>query len=69
MRTRSFKMSAASATVISGEAKEMAVASASGSRTSEAKLVNMPATLSRPRPSWPSGREVRTAVPSSPRMA
>ncbi len=69
MRTRSFSTIAASATVISGEANEMAVASASGSRTSAAKLLNMPPTLSRPRPSWPSGREVRTAVPSSPRKA
>ena len=51
-------MTAASATVISGEAKEIAVASASGSRVSAEKLVNMPNTLSSPRPSWPSGRLV-----------
>ncbi len=32
--------------MISGEAKEIAVASASGSRVSAEKLVNMPPTLS-----------------------
>ena len=42
---------------------------ASGNRVSDEKLVNMPQTLSRPRPSCPSGRLVRTAVASSPRMA
>ena len=51
-------MIAANATVISGEAKEIAVASASGSRVSAEKLVYMPQTLSAPRPSWPSGRRV-----------
>ena len=51
-------MTAAKATVISGEAKEIAVASASGSRASAEKLVNMPPTLSAPRPSWPNGRRV-----------
>ena len=51
-----------SATVISGEAKEIAVASTSGSRASAAKLRNMPATLIRPRPKWPNGRSVRTAA-------
>jgi hypothetical protein len=67
MRTRSLRITAASATVINGEAKEIAVASASGSRASAAKLENMPTTLSVPRPSWPSGRLVRTASISWPR--
>ncbi len=50
-RTRSFRINAASATVINGDANWMAVASASGSRASAEKLLNMPQTLSEPRPS------------------
>ena len=60
---------AASATVISGDANDSALASASGSRASAAKLRNMPATLIMPRPIWPNGRSVRTADISSPRQA
>jgi hypothetical protein len=62
-------MIAASATVMSGAANEMVVASTSGSRASAAKLRNMPNTLMMPRPTWPSGRPVRTAEPSSRRAA
>ena len=69
MRTRSFRISAASATVISGEAKLMAVASAKGSRVSAEKLVNMPKVESAPRPSCPNGRLVRMALMNSPRNA
>ena len=61
MRTRSPRNSAANATVMSGAANEIAVASTSGSRASAAKLRNMPATLIGPRVMWPSGRLVRTA--------
>ena len=39
-------MTAAKATVINGEAKEIAVASANGSRASAEKLLYMPPTLS-----------------------
>jgi len=54
---------------ISGEAKEIAVTSAIGSRVSAPKLVNMPKVDRVPRPSWPNGRLVRTALINSPRMA
>src|SRR6516162_4388170 len=66
MRTRSFRITAASATVMSGEANEIAIASASGRRVSAEKLLNMPQTLSDPRPNCPSGLLVRTAEASSP---
>ena len=66
---RSFRMIAASATVINGVANEIAVASTSGSRASAAKLQNMPTTLISPRVTWPSGRPVRSAATSSPRQA
>jgi len=65
MRTRSLSRIAAIATVMSGAANEMAVASTMGSRASAEKLQNMPSTLMRPRPTWPSGRVVRTAAASS----
>ena len=60
---------AASATVISGDANEIAVASANGSRCNAEKLVYMPPTLSAPRPSCPNTRVVRTASMNSPRNA
>src|SRR6185312_3555173 len=47
MRTRSFRKSADIATVISGDTKEMAVASTIGSRARAAKLQNMPQMLIR----------------------
>src|SRR3954463_3596596 len=53
MRTRSFRKSADIATVISGDTKEMAVASTMGSRARAAKLQNMPQILMRPRPNCP----------------
>ena len=49
MRTRSPRNHAANATVISGAANEIAVASTSGSRASAAKLRNMPHMLIVPR--------------------
>ena len=64
MRTRSFRKSADIATVISGDTKEMAVASTIGSRARAAKLQNMPQMLIKPRPICPRGRTVRTAAAS-----
>ncbi len=55
--------------MISGDANVMVVTSTIGSRASAAKLKNMPTTLIAPRPRWPNGREVRTAVISSRRHA
>ena len=55
--------------MISGAANEIAVASTSGSRASDAKLRNMPSTLMTPRATCPNGRPVRTAVMSSRRAA
>ena len=69
MRTRSPRNHAANATVISGAANEIAVASTSGSRASAAKLRNMPHMLIVPRPKWPNGRSVRTTSASSRRQA
>jgi hypothetical protein len=69
MRTRSLSSMAASATVINGEANEIAVTSASGSRASAAKLKNMPAAPMVPRPNCPMIREVRNAASSSRRSA
>ena len=69
MRTRSLRNTAASATVISGAANWIAVASTSGSRASAEKLKNMPPMLIMPRPRWPSSRVVRTAAVSSLRQA
>jgi len=63
MRTRSLRINAASATLISGEVNEIALASISGSRASAPKLQNMPTTLSTPRLAWPSGRSVRGVSP------
>src|SRR6266550_3836063 len=68
MRTRSPRNHAANATVISGAANEIAVASTSGSRASAAKLRNMPAMLMAPRSRWPSGRSVRMTSASSRRQ-
>ena len=52
---------------------EIAFARSSGDldrvRANAAKLKNIPNTLMMPRPRWPSGRPVRTAVPSSRRAA
>ena len=50
MRTRSLRKIADIATVISGAAKEIAVASTIGSRASAEKLKNMPPMLIAPRP-------------------
>ena len=69
MRTRSPRNHAANATVMSGAANEIAVASTSGSRASAAKLRNMPAMLMVPRRRWPNGRSVRTIPASSRRQA
>ena len=69
MRTRSLRKIAAIATVISGDANDIAVASTIGSRASAEKLQNMPQMLMRPRPRCPSGRTVRTAAINSLRQA
>jgi len=69
MRTRSLSSSAAIATVMSGEANEIAVASTIGSRASAEKLQNMPPMAVRPRPAWPKGRPMRMAASSSRRQA
>jgi hypothetical protein len=69
MRTRSLRKIADIATVISGAAKEIAVASTIGSRASAEKLKNMPPMLIAPRPAGPNGRPVRTAAASSWRQA
>jgi hypothetical protein len=69
MRTRSLRKIADSATVMSGDTKDMAVASTIGRRASAAKLQNMPQMLIKPRPICPNGRTVRTAAASSLRQA
>ena len=69
MRTRSFRNTADSATVISGETNEIAVASTTGSRASAEKLQNMAPTAVRPRPRWANGRPMRIAAISSRRQA
>ncbi len=61
--------SAAIATVMSGEANEIAVASTIGSRASAEKLQNMPPMAVSPRPACPNGRPIRTAASSSRRQA
>src|SRR5829696_8014856 len=68
MRTRSLRMTADSPTVMSGETKEIAVASTTGSRASDEKLQNMAPTAVAPRPTWANGRPVRSFQLAAPRV-
>ena len=65
-RTFSLRNSAANATEISGIAKLMAVASASGSSARPVNMKNIAKMPVRPRKKWPSGCCVRRAVVNSP---
>src|SRR5712691_10175702 len=69
-KTRTFtpRKTAASATLINGVAKPIAVTATSGSRASAANMQTMAVTPVSPRRTWPNGFFVRTALASSLRQ-